>query len=179
MLLVVRYDAGNGGWALATILNSALGHDIFPSEAQQFEGNAHNTSLYDRLSGFKERMRYSTDVDLKKTALPIHYTMNIPESYHKCIDMYRSTRWEYVPWFLYNKEEDHEYTPEFIEKHIRISKSRAGNFDTAMAFDTWNPDYITNFLSRLHLNANNDIWRFYEDYINGQQRLIECMPTET
>ena len=147
MLLVVRYDAGNGGWALATILNSALGHSIFPSEAQQFEGNAHNTSLYDRLSGFKERMRYSTDVDLKKTALPIHYTMNIPESYLKCIDMYHaSTRWEYVTPGSHNKEEeDHEYTPEFIEKHILTSKSRAGNFDTAMAFDTWNPDYVQTF----------------------------------
>ena len=178
MLLVVRYDGGNGGWALANILNSALGHKILPSESPQFEGNGHNTSLYDKLSGYKERMRYHLDVDLKNVALPIHYTFNIPESYTKCIDMYRSENYHYIPWFLYKKEEGHEYTQEFIDKHVRIAKNRAGNFDTALAFDYYNPNYITNFLQRYHLRPNLDTWKFYEDYIEKQKRLIECIPTQ-
>lgn len=181
MLLIVRYNPGNGGWAVANIINTALGHTLEPSTAPQFEGNAHNTNLYDELSIVKELMRSQTDTNLDNVCLPIHYEFNTPTSATHVIDVFRSINHHYVPWNLYNKEEDWELTQQFIDKHIMISTDRdTGDFDTALAFDNYNPDYVSEFLSKYNLEPSEETWHFYYGYVNKQKELNNrCTITQT
>ncbi len=181
MLYIVRYNPGNGGWAVANLINTALGHSLEPSKSPQFEGNAHNTNLYDELSIVKELMRTQTDTNLDNVCLPIHYEFNIPSSATYVIDVFRSANQYYVPWNLYNKEEDGELTQEFIDRHTVISTDRdTGDFDTALVFDRYNPEYVGEFLSKYNLKPNNETWRFYNDYVAKQIEMNnKCTITQT
>ena len=189
MLLIVRYNPGNGGWAVTNIINTCLGHTLQPSEAEQFEGNGHNTSLYDRLSSEKELMRTQTDTSInfeyeaysEGICLPIHYEFNTPTSAEHVIDVFRSSNHHYVPWNLHNKEEDWELTPQFIDRAIEMSTNKnTGDFDTAIAFDDHNPDYVGKFLSKYSLVPTEETWHFYYDYVTKQKELnSKCTITQT
>lgn len=180
MLYIVRYNPGNGGWALATIINSCLGHEISDSKAPQFEGNAHNTSLYDWLSPYKEGLRTGTSVDVDNVAIPIHYEFNVPEG-STVIDMYRSKNHYLSAWNLYKKEEDWELNDKFVANQVRRSmRKQKGNFDTVQAFDKLNVDYVKNFLSEYELTSTVETWKFYNSYVEKQMELNEiCTITET
>lgn len=187
MLLIVRYNPGNGGWAVANLINTCLGHTLQPSEAEQFEGNGHNTSLYDRLSSEKELMRTQKDSSVnfeyesnhQGVCFPIHYEFNIPASADQVIDVFRSKNHQYVPWNLYNKEEGWTLNEEFIERHVGFSRDTKGEFDTALAFDEHNPDYVGEFLKKRYLEPTEETWHFYYAYVTKQKELnSKCTITQ-
>lgn len=173
MLYVVRYQAGNGGWALSTIINSTLGYDIVDSGLPQRSGNAHWTTLYQKLVSTKNSMRTQTDCNLDNICLPVIWGHNVPKSAAVVIRMFRSSHHEYTPWYLFNKESGWEYTKPFIDNAIAQSQNISGEFDTSLAFDYPNVEYMQEFFDKYSLAPTQQTWDFYQEYVAGNQRLIQ------